>query len=103
VQQVVNATGSLLRDNVQQFTEKVAQCLAVVDGDWGRRLNDSGAIGKDTVAYNVPGSSNPYSIDILQGAVSNNPIPHWSKHGQVGGSWFAVDATQCVLGQITVR
>ena len=103
VNQVVNATGNLLKDNVQQFTEKVAQCLAVTDSDWGRRLNDSGAVGKDTVAYRVPGTPNPYSIDILQGAVSSNPIPHWSKHGQVGGSWFAVDATQCILGQITVH
>ena len=100
---VISATGSLFTDDVQQFTEEVARCLAVTDGDWGRRLNDSGVVGKDTVAYRVPGSSNPYSIDILQGATSSNPIPHWSKHGQVGGSWFAVDATKCVLGNITVR
>ena len=100
---VVDATGNLFRNNTQQFTERVAECLAVTDGDWGRRLNDSGVIGKDTVGYRVPGTSNPYSIDILLGATSNNPIPHWDGHGQVGGSWFAVNGSNCVLGAVTAR
>jgi hypothetical protein len=99
---VLGATGTLFKSDVQQFTEKVAECLAVTDGDWGRRLNDSGTVGKDTVAYRVPGTSNPYSVDILQGAVSPEPIPQWSEHGQVGGSWFAVDASRCVLGTVGV-
>ena len=99
---VLGATGNLFKSDVQQFTEKVAECLAVTDGDWGRRLNDSGTVGKDTVAYHVPGTSNPYSVDILQGAVSPEPIPHWSGHGQVGGSWFAVDGSRCVLGTVGV-
>ena len=30
---VINATGGLFRSDVQQFTEKVAECLAVTDGD----------------------------------------------------------------------
>ena len=100
---VLGATGNLFKSDVQQFTEKVAECLAVTDGDWGRRLNDSGTVGKDTVAYRVPGTSNPYSVDILQGAVSPEPIPQWSEHGQVGGSWFAVDGSRCVLGAVGVR
>ena len=100
---VLGATGNLFKSDVQQFTEKVAECLAVTDGDWGRRLNDSGTVGKDTVAYRVPGTSNPYSVDILQGAESPEPIPHWSEHGQVGGSWFAVDGSRCVLGAVGVR
>ena len=99
---VLGATGSLVTDDVQRFTERVAECLAVTDGDWGRRRNDSGRIGKDTVAYRV-GSSTPYSVDILLGATSSNPVPHWSQHGQSSGSWFAVDGSRCVLGAVGVR
>ena len=100
---VIGATGNLFRSDVQQFTEHVAECLAVTDGDWGRRLNGSGVVGKDTVAYRLPGTSNPFSVDILQGATSPDPIPHWSEHGQVGGTWFAVDGSRCILGAITLR
>ena len=100
---VLAATGNLFKSDVQQFTQRVAECLAVTDGDWGRRLNNSGAVGKDTVAYRRPGTSNPYSIDILQGSESPNPIPHWSRTGQVSGSWFAVDGSRCILGSVTVR
>ena len=100
---VLNVTGNLFKSDVQLYTEKVAECLAVTDGDWGRRLNDSGVVGKDTVAYRVPGTSNPYSVDILQGTESSQPIPHWAGHGQVGGSWFSVDGSRCVLGAIGLR
>ena len=104
---VVNATGNLYRDNVQQFTQRVAECLAAEDGDWGRRLNDSGAVGKDTVAYRTskgPGRG-PYSIDIMRGAESSDPQPHWTiqshdgVRGRVGGSWFAVNGANCILAR----
>ena len=103
VQAVVAETGNLYRDDVTRFTQRVAECLAVIDGDWGRRLNDSGAIGKDTVAYRVPGSSNPYSIDIVLGATGPDPRPHWDPHGQVGGTWFAVDGSDCILDSVADR
>ena len=98
---VLIATGNLVRDDVQQFTERVAECLAVTDGDWGRRRNSSGTVGKDTIAYDLAGA--PFSIDILSGAVGPNPIPQWIEHGQIGGSWFAVDGSNCVLGAVTLR
>ena len=100
---VIDATGNLFRSDVQQFTEQVAECLSVTDGDWGRRLNGSGVVGKDTVAYRRPGTSNPFSIDILQGATGPDPIPHWSEHGEIGGSWFAVDGSRCILGAVSLR
>ena len=111
VQAVVERTGSLYRQDTQQFTQRVAECLAAIDGDWGRRRNDSGTVGKDTVAYRTsqgPGRG-PYSIDILLGASGDNPRPHWivQSHdgidGRVGGSWLAVDGSNCVLGSVAVR
>lgn len=105
VQAIIQATGNLYRDDIQQFTQRVAECLAAEDGDWGRRLNDSGAVGKDTVAYRTskgPGRG-PYSIDIMRGAESSDPEPHWTiqshedVEGRVGGSWFSVDGANCIL------
>ena len=104
---IVNATGNLYRENVQQFTQRVAECLAAEDGDWGRRLNDSGAVGNDTVAYRTskgPGRG-PYSIDIMRGAESSDPQPHWTiqshdgVRGRVGGTWFAVNGANCILAR----
>ena len=105
VQAVLRRTGNLYRNNIQQFTERVAECLAATDGDWGRRRNDSGRIGKDTVAYRTtkgPGRG-PYSIDIMAGAESDNPRPHWyiQEHhgikGRITGTWIAIDGGKCVL------
>lgn len=105
VQAVIGATGNLYRQDIQQFTERVAECLAAEDGDWGRRLNASGVVGKDTVAYRTnkgPGHG-PFSIDIMLGAAGNDPRPHWSipthdgVQGRIGGTWFAVDGANCVL------
>ena len=106
VQAVLGRTGNLYRQDIQQFTQRVAECLAATDGDWGRRRNDSGAIGKDTVAYRTskgPGRG-PFSIDIMLGASGNDPRPHWvvQSHdgidGRVGGTWLSVDGSNCILG-----
>lgn len=108
VQAVLGRTGDLYRRDVQDFTQRVAECLAVTDGDWGRRRNDSGAVGKDTVAYRTsrgPGRG-PFSIDIMLGATTSNPRPHWSiqEHdgieGRVGGTWIEVDGRNCILGTV---
>ncbi len=108
VQAVVARTGDLYRREIQEFTQRVAECLAVTDGDWGRRRNDSGTIGKDTVAYRTSRGRGrgPFSIDIMRGAESSNPRPHWNvqEHdgirGRVGGSWIAVDGSNCILGHV---
>ncbi len=108
VQAVLGRTGDLYRRDVQDFTQRVAECLAVTDGDWGRRRNDSGAIGKDTVAYRTSKGrgQGPFSIDIMLGATSGNPRPHWSiqRHdgveGRVGGTWIEVDGSNCILGNV---
>ena len=111
VQAVLGRTGNLYRQDIQQFTQRVAECLAATDGDWGRRRNDSGAVGKDTVAYRTskgPGRG-PFSIDIMLGASGDNPRPHWNVQthdgieGRVGGSWFAVDGGNCVLGSVAAQ
>lgn len=108
VQAVLARTGNLYRQDIQDFTQRVAECLAVTDGDWGRRRNDSGAIGKDTVAYRTSRGRGrgPFSIDIMLGAESSNPRPHWSiqRHdgieGRVGGAWIEVDGSNCILGHV---
>ena len=73
--------------HVTDFTQIVAERLHREDANWGRRLNDSGVIGKDTVAYKTS-TGHPYSIDIVAGSMSSNPQPHWSEHGVVGGVWI---------------
>ena len=51
------------------FTQIVATRLHAEDPLWGRRINSTGPIGKDTVAYRVGTSPhNPFSIDIVLGA-----------------------------------
>jgi hypothetical protein len=103
VQQVAAETGYPNSGiHVTDFTQIVAERLHQEDANWGRRLNDSGTISDDVAAYRVPGSSNPYSIDMIVSAGGPNPIPQWAGHGQVGGSWFAVDASRCVLGSVGV-
>ena len=62
--------------------------MSTKPGQLQRRLNNSGVIGKDTVAYRIPGTSNPYSVDIVLGATSGSPAIHWAEHGQVGGQWM---------------
>ena len=108
VKRVIQSTNNLYREDVRKFTQRVAECLAVTDGDWGRRRNDSGAIGKDTVAYRTsrgPGRG-PFSIDIMLGAESDDPRPHWNiqRHdgieGRVGGTWIEVDGSNCILGHV---
>ena len=50
VQQVAAQTGYPGSGiSVTDFTAAVARALAQEDGDWGRRINDSGPLGKDTV------------------------------------------------------
>lgn len=108
VQAIVRKTGNLYRSDIHEFTQHVAECLAATDGDWGRRRNDSGAVGKDTVAYRTSKGRGrgPFSIDIMLGAESSNPRPHWSvqRHdgidGRVGGSWLKVNGANCILGGV---
>ena len=74
--------------HVTAFTQKVAERLAQEDANWGRRINSTGPLGKDTVAYRVNGQNdNPFSIDIVLGATGDNPSIHWSQHGHIGGTW----------------
>ena len=89
VQQVAAETGYPGSGiHVSDFTQKVAERLAKEDPNWGRRINDAGPLGKDTVAYRINGqNNNPYSIDIVLGATGSNPTIHWSEHGSIGGVW----------------
>ena len=74
--------------DVRTLTQKVAEKLYAEDNRWGRRINDTGPLGKDTVAYKAD-DGRPYSIDIVSGAESSNPTVHWDPHGFVGGTWVA--------------
>ena len=73
--------------DVRTLTQKVAEKLYAEDNRWGRRLNITGPLGKDTVAYKT--DDGPYSIDIVSGAGSSDPKVHWDPHGYVGGTWVA--------------
>jgi hypothetical protein len=90
VQQVAAETGYPNSGmNVTDFTQIVAERLHQEDANWGRRVNTTGPVGKDTVAYRINGSTdNPFSIDIVLGASGPSPQIHWSEHGQIGGTWF---------------
>ena len=72
--------------DVRTLTQKVAEKLYAEDNRWGRRINITGPLGKDTVAYKAT-DGRPYSIDIVSGAGSSNPKVHWDPHGYVGGTW----------------
>jgi len=74
--------------NVRTLTQKVAERLHAEDRRWGRRVNDTGPLGKDTVAYKAS-DGRPYSIDIVLGSMSDNPKIHWVQHGFTGGTWVA--------------
>ena len=73
---------------MRTLTQKVAEKLYAEDNRWGRRINNTGPLGKDTVAYKAD-DGRPYSIDIVSGAESSNPKIHWDPHGFVGGTWVA--------------
>lgn len=89
VQQVANETGYPDSGmHVTDFTQRVAEKLHAEDQHWGRRINISGPLGKDTVAYKAS-DGRPYSIDIVMGATGDNPQLHWDQHGFVGGTWVA--------------
>ena len=88
VQQVANETGYPGSGiNVDAFTQIVAERLHAEDPNWGRRINITGPIGKDTVAYKAS-DGRPYSIDIVAGAGGSNPKIHWDAHGFIGGTWI---------------
>ena len=87
VQQVANETGYPDSGiNVNAFTQIVAERLHAEDPNWGRRINITGPLGKDTVAYKTS-DGRPYSIDIVSGAGGSNPKIHWDPHGFIGGTW----------------
>ncbi len=90
VQEIAEETGYPSSGmHVTDFTQKVAERLHAEDPNWGRRINITGPIGKDTVAYKVNDSTdNPFSIDLVLGAGGNNPQIHWDGHGQIGGTWI---------------
>ena len=88
VQQVANETGYPDSGiNVDAFTQIVAERLHTEDPNWGRRINITGPVGKDTVAYKAS-DGRPYSIDIVSGAGGSNPKIHWDAHGFIGGTWI---------------
>ena len=78
--------------HVRDFTQAVVRRLAQEDPNWGRRINSTGPLGKDTAAYRVSDQNdNPFSIDLVLGAESSSPSIHWSEHGRVGGTWTPVN------------
>ena len=78
--------------SAHDFTQRVAERLAAEDANWGRYLNSNGNLGKDTVSYRVNGQKdNPFKIDIVRGAASSSPSPHWTTHGLGDGTWKQVN------------
>ena len=79
-----NFSESQRNNEVHQLTQMVAERLHAKDPNWGRYINNNGNLGKDSVAYRHA-SGHPYHIDIVAGAVGDDPHPHWSEHGFEGG------------------
>ena len=79
--------GALSRHAAVLGSQIVAERLHAEDPNWGRRINVTGPIGKDTVAYKAS-DGRPYSIDIVAGAGGSNPKIHWDAHGFIGGTWI---------------
>lgn len=87
VQQVASETGYPHSGiHVTDFTQIVAERLHAENPHWGRRINITGPLGKDTVAYKAS-DGRPYSIDIVLGASGDDPRIHWDEHGFIGGTW----------------
>ena len=60
------------------FTQQVAERLHAADPRWGRRINSTGPISDDTVAYRVGTSPvNPLSIDIVRAAHTTHARLQW--------------------------
>ena len=60
------------------FTQQVAERLHAADPRWGRRINSTGPISDDTVAYRVGTSPvNPLSIDIVLAAHTTHARLQW--------------------------
>ena len=91
VQQVAAETGYPRSGlSATAFTQRVAERLHAEDARWGRRVNSTGPISDDTVAYQIGDSPhNPFSVDIILGAGGPTPRLHWVPHGRIGGTWIA--------------
>ena len=79
------------------FTQQVAERLHAADPRWGRRINSTGPISDDTVAYRVGTSPvNPLSIDIVLAAHTTHapaPVAHLrSLGGDAGGASHYIPA-----------
>ena len=58
------------------------------DPRWGRRINATGPISDDTVAYRVGTSPhNPVSVDIVVAAHSRRARLGWTV-SRIGGTWI---------------
>ena len=79
------------------FTQQVAERLHAADPRWGRRINSTGPISDDTVAYRVGTSPvNPLSIDIVLAAHTTHArlqVAHLrSLGGDAGGASHYIPA-----------
>ncbi len=75
--------------SVAAFTHRVAERLHAEDPRWGRRVNVTGPISDDTVAYRVGISPlNPLSADIVFRAHTARARLQWHVAGRIGGTWI---------------
>ena len=66
---MLDKTGDMYRTNPFDFTGHVASCLSEIDSNWGRRINSTGPVSKDVVAYRLQGSDDaPCGVDIVAGS-----------------------------------
>ena len=98
VEQIAAQTGNLYKENPDQFTLHVAECLVTIDSNWGRRMRWS-QINDDVVAYRIEGNENPYVVDIIKNANSPNPEIQWLEGDRYAGFWKPVNGN-CMLNNI---
>ena len=104
VQQVAVKTGDLYRTKPFDFTGNVASCLSEIDSNWGRRINITGPVSNDVVAYRLQGSDDaPCGVDIVTGASGDNPSLSWQEPiSHTGSRWETADGS-CVLNNMSSK
>ena len=103
VQRVAAATGDLYRTNTFEFTGRVASCLATIDSNWGRRINSTGPVSNDVVAYRLGGSDDaPCGVDIVAGARGNNPSLSWQQPTSYTGSRWQAAGGSCDVSDLPI-
>ena len=100
VKMIAEKKGNLYKENPDEFTRLVADCLKDKDPNFGRYKNSatSGSISDDALGYRYEGAS-PCKVDIIVGANGPNPKIGWNPEYYPSNTWVAASG-QCIIENI---